>query len=640
MNTLVQQWSGPWLDMRLQMPQADAKSDAQSDQLPPHLSLLGLFYLDSESKNSNVGDSDAQANTWAPPTQTAHDGTQANRSSTASNTPSSSEKSDASAFGNRAFVIHAPFVTVNDEQDGSDDDATVIDWSDDDATIVDGADTDTDTTECCGDDEFVQIDPKYATLDHFIDQYEGDDLSKWNDMASAGQCIALERPIAAVQILSGKVDGATDEMKQAALQYVNDNPSLQSALQRTGALKSDGTVDQGKMGDFLNSVHKNLEQADNNIQEYMKKHPDADPDSLATARSAALLQAYIAITGESTGHQDAGGKNHSYNGGKGGGMVATKEQVFNLTKNDGFADAVKNSAKALSTNGGFDALDRAGVDKATNKADNLINDDNLTSFIKDEAPTDEQSDLSFLKDAGLKNITANTDISTLNQDIFAHPGNYTAEQKAAVMCKLMQTLINVQAGGSDHLRNVDETVKVLSQDIQTLAKDPAVGEYLKKNLPPEMESLAQLFEKAGGGAASSGGAEGTDSSGNGSSSANPTDIIDTIKDAVKGTKDVGSWVARGAGAAGEAAAETGEVATKIATTAARVAGNVAGEAVAGIVGAVSTVLDALGPIGEIAGVIATIVSAIVEAVHKKQNQEKFADNVNPTLQQFGIPLPT
>lgn len=634
MNTLVQQWSSPWLNTGLQIPEADAKgnkSDAQSDKFPSHLSLLGLSYLDLEWEDSDVDDSDSETDTWAPPAQTAHDGTKANQSGTESNTPSSSAKSDTSAFGNRTFVIRAPFVTVNDEQD----------WSDDDSTIVDGADTDTDTTECGCDDEFIQGDPKYAALDNFIDQYEGDDLSKWNDMASADQCIQLERPIAAMQILSGQVDGATDEMKQAALQYVNDNPSLKSALQRTGALKDDGTVDQGKMGDFLKSVHKNLEQADNNIQEYMKKHPDADPDSLATARSAALLQAYIAITGQSTGHQDAGGKNHSYNGGKGGGMVATKQQVCDLQNNSGFSDALKNAAKALSTNGGFDAIDRAGVDKATNKADNLINDDNLTSFIKEEAPTDEQSDLSFLKDAGLKNVTANTDISTLNQDIFAHPGNYTAEQKAAVMCKLMQTLINVQAGGSDHLRNVDETVKVLTQDIQTLANDPAVGEYLKKKLPPEMESLAQLFEKAGGGAASNG-AESADSSasGNGSSSANPLDIIDTIKDAVKDTKDIGSWLTRGAGAAGEAAAETGEVATKIATTAARVAGNVAGEAVAGIVSAVSTVLDALGPIGEIAGVIATIVSAIVEAVHKKQNQEKFADNVNPTLQQFGIPLPT
>lgn len=633
MNTLVQQWGDPWLNTGLQIPEADAKddkSDARSDGLPPHLSLLALSYIDSESEDSDVDDSDAQTDTWALPTQTAHDGTKASPSGTASNTPSSSAKADTSAFGDRAFVIRAPFVTVDDTQDGSDEDST----------LVDGSDTDTDATQCGGDDEFVQGDPRYATLDNFIDQYEGDDLSKWNDMASASQCIALERPIAAMQILSGRVDGATDEMKQAALQFVNDNPSLKSALQQTGALKSDGTIDQGKMAQTLDATHKNLEQADSNVQDYIKKNPNADPDSIAAVNSAALLQAYLNLTGQSAGHQDAGGKNNSYNGGKGGGMVATKQQVADLQNNEGFGDAIKNAAKAFSTSGGFDALDRAGVDKATNKADNLINDDNLTSFIKDEAPTDEQSDLSFLKDAGLKNVTANTDISTLNQDIFAHPDKYTAEQKAAVMCKLMQTLIDVQAGGSDHLRNVDETVKVLTQDIQTLANDPAVGEYLKKKLPPEMENLAQLFEKAGGGAAD--GAQGADSSAssNGSSGTNPLDTLDTIKDAVKDTKDIGSWLTRGAGAAGDAAAETGEVASKIATTAARVAGNVAGEAVAGIVSAASTVLDALGPIGEIAGVIATIVSAIVEAVHKKQNQEKFADNVNPTLQQFGIPLPT
>ncbi|KAG0184857.1 hypothetical protein DFQ28_010338 [Apophysomyces sp. BC1034] len=544
-----------------------------------------------------------------------------------------------------SFMSHAPFVAPSsvgiDEPQYADTDADS--WAQLGATVGDEIDTDdvssSDTSDTV---ESTTADPKYAALDDFIDQHEGDDLTKWNDMASADQGIQLERPIAAMQILSGKVDGATDAMKQAALQYINDNPSLKSAAQRVGALKDDGTVDQDKMGAVLQQVHTNLEQADNNIRDYMNKHPDADPDSLATVQSAALVQAYVAIAGESTGHQDTGGKNNSYEGGKNGGMVTSKQQISDLQNNAGFSDVLKNAAKVWSTDGGFDAIDRAGVDKATNKADGLINDDNLTSFIKDEAPSDEQSDLDFLRKAGLKNITANTDISNLNQDIFTHPGNYTPEQKAAVMVKLMEMLINVKAGGNDGLRNVEKTVKVLAQDIQTLANDPAVGEYLKQKLPPAMQQLAQMFEKAGGsGAASADGVDGTDSDGSSSSNVDPNDVIDGIKDGAKAAKQIGSSVARGVGAAAEgAASEAGDMASKIASTAARLAGSVAGEAAAGIVGAVSTALDALGPIGEIAGVIATIVTAIIEAVQKGQNQQKFADNVNPTLQQFGIPLPT
>ncbi|WP_260866031.1 hypothetical protein [Burkholderia gladioli] len=38
--------------------------------------------------------------------------------------------------------------------------------------------------------------------------------------------------------------------------------------------------------------------------------------------------------------------------------------------------------------------------------------------------------------------------------------------------------------------------------------------------------------------------------------------------------------------------------------------------------------------------VAGIIFAIVEAVKKHNNQKAFASNVNPTLQQFGIPLPS
>ncbi|WP_434111827.1 type III effector HrpK domain-containing protein [Paraburkholderia caffeinilytica] len=508
----------------------------------------------------------------------------------------------------------------------------------------------------------------YSELDSYTAQNDSSDLGKWSDLAASSQGVSLERPLAAMQILSGQ-PGAngqppTPAQKQAAMQFVNDNPSLKSAMQNAGALNSDGSIDQKKLKGLLNSVNTNLSQADNNVKAYLKKHPDADAASLNKVRSAGLLQAYNAIAGESTGHQ--GGKNNNnYSGGKNSGGITTKQQVDKLQDNAGFSSALKSAAQAWSTSGAFDALDRAGDDKATSKADGKISDDNLTSFITNDAPSSASSNQSFLEDASLQNITANTDTSNLNQDIFANPQNYTPQQKAAVMVKLMQTLVNVQAGGSDGLRNVSKTVSALTQDIQTLAGDPATQAYLQQAVPPAMQNLDGEFAQAGGlseasgdGGADAGSAVGGSGGQSQSSSSNVADQVhDGLKDAktvtqslsdlAKGEGFMGiggdSAAAEAAGAAGAAGGAEGAEGA-VAGADAAVAGAEGGAAAAdGVMGAVAGGLAAAAPVlavgAGIAG-IAGIVMAIVQAVQKKHHQNEFADNVNPTLKQFGIPLPS
>jgi Type III secretion system translocator protein, HrpF len=238
----------------------------------------------------------------------------------------------------------------------------------------------------------------YAALDSYAAQNDQSDLSKWSNLAASSQGISLERPIAAMQILSGKPNAngqpPTSAQKQAAMQYVDDNPSLKSALQNAGALNSSGSINQSKLTSFMQSVESDLSQADSNVQAYMKKNPNADASSLDTVRAAALLQAYNPIAGESTGHVSNGGKNQSYSGsGKnnGGGLV-TEQQVKNLANNQGFSSALTSAANAFSTSGAFDALDRAGDDKATAKADGMYNNANLTSFITSDAPTSSATD--------------------------------------------------------------------------------------------------------------------------------------------------------------------------------------------------------------------------------------------------------
>ncbi|ALK32548.1 hypothetical protein Bpla01_34490 [Burkholderia plantarii] len=514
-------------------------------------------------------------------------------------------------------------------------------------------------------------DGKYAALDSYSQANDQSDLSKWADLAPPDQGASLERPLAAMQILSGKAgpDGQppTDAQKAAAMQFVNDNPSLKTALQNTGALKSDGTVDTKKMDKFMGQVSTNLDQADSDIKDYMKKHPDADADSVNVERSAGLLKAYNAIAGESEGHKSHGKNGNNYtNGGKSGGGLTTQKQIQDLQNDAGFSSSLKAAAQAFGSDGGFDDLDRSGDDKATNKRDQIYSTNNIDNFLKKDAPTTQAGSQQFLQDASLQNITGNTDISQLNGDVIQNPQNYSPQQKAAVMVKLMETLVDVQAGGSDKLRNVDKTVAALQQDIQKLASDPDTAAYLQKTVPPEMQQMSGQFQQAGGiSTAGSGADDGTDGAtatgGNGQSAGQTIDdvhrglsdaktVTDTLSDLAKGDGFMGlggdSAAAEAAGAAATGGAEgAAEGAAAGAEAAEGAAAGVEGGAAAaeGVAGAVGGALAAAAPVMAVGAAVvgvAGIIFAIVEAVKKHNDQKKFASNVNPTLQQFGIPLPS
>ncbi len=512
-------------------------------------------------------------------------------------------------------------------------------------------------------------DAKYSALDQYSQTNDQSDLSKWSDLASPDQGASLERPLAAMQILSGKTDAngnpPSAAEKQAAMQFVNDNPSLKSALQNTGALKSDGTIDTKKMDSFMGQVSKNLDQADSDIKDYMKKHPDADADSVNVERSAGLMKAYNAIAGESEGHQSHGKNSNNYtSGGKNGGGLTTQKQVEDLEKNAGFSSALKSAASAFGSDGGFDDLDRSGDDKATSKRDQVYSTKNLDHFLSDDAPTTQAGSQQFLQDASLENITGNTDISNLNGDVIQNPQNYSPQQKAAVMVKLMETLVDVQAGGSDKLKNVDKTVAALQTDIQKLASDPDTAAYLQKTVPPEMQQMSGQFEGAGGVTSAGSGDSGSDgTSGATGSGQNAGQTIDDVHRGLSDSKTVAqslSDLAKGdgvmglsgdaAGAEGAAAAAGGaeggaEGAAAGAEAAEGAAAGVEGGAAAGegVLGAVGGAMAAAAPVMAVGAAVvgvAGIIFAIVEAVKKKENQKKFGDNVDPTLKQFGIPLPS
>nr|MBN3728548.1 type III effector HrpK [Burkholderia sp. Ac-20379] len=69
-------------------------------------------------------------------------------------------------------------------------------------------------------------------------------------------------------------------------------------------------------------------------------------------------------------------------------------------------------------------------------------------------------------------------------------------------------------------------------------------------------------------------------------------------------------------------------------------GAAAGEGALGAIGGAMAAAAPVMAVGAAVVGVAGIIFAIVEAVKKHNDQKAFASNVNPTLQQFGIPLPS
>jgi hypothetical protein len=107
-------------------------------------------------------------------------------------------------------------------------------------------------------------------------------------------------------------------------------------------------------------------------------------------------------------------------------------------------------------------------------------------------------------------------------------------------------------------------------------------------------------------------------------------IYDSTKSGLSAAKQGYDAVAKSAGRAG-----LGEVAAKVGG---RVAGMVAGEAVGMAAGAaIGASIPVVGWIADAAMSLGFGISAIIEAVKKHKAQKAFDHNVDPTLEQFGIP---
>ncbi|MGY2375647.1 type III effector HrpK domain-containing protein [Pseudomonas sp. SDO524_S393] len=228
-------------------------------------------------------------------------------------------------------------------------------------------------------------------------------------------------------------------------------------------------------------------------KDFLKANPDADAGSKQVARYAGIFDAkYDSIRGK-TGADGA----------------VTQQNIKDyLAQNPQLSKEEKEALNFFSQPGAFRKLDTAS-NNIGDKPDGKVSRDDAQTWLKNAAPKDAQGLASLITDVSAGNVTRNVDTSKLDKDIFEHPENYSAEQKAAVLLDLQDAQKLVVDGANAGVWNSDygkvsianrsgavwEPEKVL-QDINDhmsiLQNDKATADYLKKSGD---EAVKTLFEE-------------------------------------------------------------------------------------------------------------------------------------------------
>ncbi|WP_231578155.1 type III effector HrpK domain-containing protein [Dickeya chrysanthemi] len=455
---------------------------------------------------------------------------------------------------------------------------------------------------------------------------------------------ALNRPLAAARML--KAGGAEAEV---AMVYLRANPALMTALDtgKDGG-KADGYISRRDIGAFIKNMTRSAQSAQRSLDDYRQAHPQADARSLRLVESSALLLANEPLL-------RAADLSHSA-------ANAAPQGVSSLSRpgdmaalangNPLLSPALQNAARLWSHPGLFGMLEHADVkgEKLARVAhDGKLSAGDIKSWIADQAPADNAQATALFHDAAALGLASQTDISRLNDDVFAHPQRYSGAQKAATLVKLQQTLEQVTAGRK--YRNTDETEQALNARIGQLQQDADVVRHFEQSVPAESlrlqwsdPQLAPLAQRDDSGSSVRSAAAGSA----GERAVMPRQpgegqlvgqmerrLMDVAKSSLHIT-DL-SKTAGGRTAIGLAGKVGAAVAGKVVGA---IAGEAAGAAAASAVGA------AAGPVGWAVSGALSIGMGIAELVNffkakskLKHRRADFANTVNPTLTQFNIPKP-
>ncbi|PWC12786.1 type III effector HrpK [Brenneria roseae subsp. americana] len=496
---------------------------------------------------------------------------------------------------------------------------------------------------------------------HAIDQskYSNPEaLEKWAGLLSdlpekerESAAKELNRPIAAAKMLR---DGGKNA--ENALAYIRENPALYTAMDtsRDGGV-ADGFISNRDISSFVKNMTHRAEDAAKTVSDYVRRHPDADPQALRLVQSSALLLANEPLLRAADPAKSATHASPIKTD-----RTATLTDLNAVVKdNHTLSPQLKAAAKLWSHPGLFGLLEHADVkgEKLARVAhDGKLMMKDMISWINEQAPASRAEVDDTLHNAATLGLAEKTDISRLDEDIFASPQSYSAAQKAATLVKLQQTLEQVIAGRQ--YRDTSATERALNQRIDQLQQDRGVIQYFGQDVPCEIQRimlsdpvLAQTYinqprhssSPAQGRAA---GLEPSMSMSQGAAGTGMKSENQLVKDTARHVMDFSKASLHADNLAQSAG---GKVAIGLAgkmgsAIAGRVVGAVAGEAAGAA--AATAVGAAAGPVGWADGGALSLGMGIAELVSffnakskLKNRRADFAKTVNPTLEQFNIAKP-
>ncbi|RMQ46699.1 Type III helper protein HrpK1 [Pseudomonas cichorii] len=475
-----------------------------------------------------------------------------------------------------------------------------------------------------------------------------EELAKWDGLlgdmpASRREQAAkeLNRPIAAARMIA-----ANDPDADKAWAFLDENPTLKTAMDTAQGGKADGKITRKDAKTFAKNMEKQVDRGTDSLNDFRKDNPDADAQSVQLVRSAAVLLAHEPITeaGDPSNAQGVEGQTKV----NGRTTIAGLESVS--TKNPGLSDVLQDSAATWAQPGMFEMMDQGnmrGKKLAMRAPDGVMVKKDISTWIRHKAPANEEDFSRVISDAATVGAVSNVDISKLNGDVFSNPQGYSGEQKAAVLVELQQIAEQVVAGRS--IRNTSTTETALNEKITQLQDDPAVQAFLGKNTDRQAElilnsdpALARAVNETtrknvAGAPGSTGMSTAFVPGGTGKDTNQAKDDAALAASTAQRVLGFGDNVdmRRTAGKVGVGLG--GRIAGAIAG---RVVGAIAGQAAGAA--AATAVSAAAGPVGWVVSGAMSIglgISEIVNAVKERKERKAFSRTVNPVLEQFGIPKP-
>ncbi|MHC6226032.1 type III effector HrpK domain-containing protein [Pseudomonas sp. X10] len=247
--------------------------------------------------------------------------------------------------------------------------------------------------------------------------------------------------------------------------------------------------DFGKYG-FEALPHAQASEELSSYKDYLKSNPNADTGSKKVAEYTAILdQKYDSIRGK--------------NGSDG---PLTEQNIKDyIDANPQLSDKEKAALSFWSQPGAYKMLDTAS-DKTGDKADGKVSKNDIQNWLKSDAPADATGVTSLLSGVVTGNLSHNVDTSKLDKDVFEHPENYTAKEKAAVLFDLQgaQKLVidgaNAGLWGDDYgkvsianrsgaIWEPDKVLLDINEHISILQNDQPTADYLKKGTADATKAL-------------------------------------------------------------------------------------------------------------------------------------------------------